>query len=103
MRKNANQLYKDYRKEGGTLNFAGWINREKKKGFLNATGDVQIPLNQPLSDSISRTLDSMHRQAGYQDSLSNEYVLGVNRNVWIGIGIVAAVGIGYLIYQKTKK
>lgn len=31
---SANQLYKSYKQEGGTLNFAGWLNREKKKGVI---------------------------------------------------------------------
>jgi hypothetical protein len=99
----ANQLYKEYKSAGGTLPFGKWIDREKKKGFLNATGDVVVPVNKPLTDSIQKTLDQMHREAGYQDDVSKTYILGVNKNVWIGIGVAAAVGIGYLIYVKTKK
>jgi hypothetical protein len=31
---SANQMYKMYKDEGGTLNFSGWLNREKKKGVI---------------------------------------------------------------------
>jgi hypothetical protein len=101
MAKNANQLYKEYRFKGGTLSFAEWIDREKKKGFMNAIGE--IPANKPLTDSIQKTLDEMRRQAGYQDKPNEKYILGVNRGVVIGIGIVAACGVAFLIYKKVKK
>ena len=45
----ANQLYKQYKDEGGTLNFAGWLNREKKKGVFpinkEATQEVYAAMN----------------------------------------------------------
>lgn len=105
MAKNANQLYKEYKRSGGSLSFAEWIDREKKKGFVNAIGDSgnEIPVNKPLTDSIQKTLEQLHREAGYQDSLNKNYILGVNRNVMIGIGVVAVIGISYLIYKKVKK
>lgn len=103
MAKNANQLYREYKRNGGTLSFAEWIDREKKKGFMNAIDEVnEIPANKPLIDSIQRTLDELHRAAGYQDKPNNKYILGVNRNVMIGIGVVTVIGISYLIYKQVK-
>lgn len=105
MAKNANQLYKEYKAGGGTLSFKKWIDREKKKNFMNAIGDFgnEVPMNKPLTDSIQRTLDELHREGGYQDTLNKKYILGVNRNVMIGIGVVSVIGIGYLIYKQVKK
>lgn len=99
----ANQLYREYKKSGGTLTFAAWLSREKKKQFVNATGDQVIPENQPLKDSIAKTLDEMHRMAGYQDSLGSNYILGIHKYVWYGAGAIAGVAVGYLVYQKLKK
>jgi hypothetical protein len=97
----ANQAFKNYRKSGGTLPFAQWMDREKRKGFLNAIGSV--PTNRPLTDSIQQTLDEMHREGGYQDTASNDYILGVNKWIWIGLGVTAAAVIGFTVYQKMKK
>lgn len=94
----ANQLYKEYKKSGGTLSFKDWMNDQKKE--YKATGSGNIPMNKPLSDSINQTLDSLHRQAGYKDTLSEEYILGIPKNVVYMIGIVLTVSIaGYIIYQ----
>jgi hypothetical protein len=44
----ANQLFKQYREEGGTLAFADWLSREKKKGIF--------PLNANLNENINKKL-----------------------------------------------
>jgi len=101
--KNANQIYwKEYRKQGGTLSFKEWMDREKKKGFVNLDGATGVPENRPLTDSIQKTLDAMHRGQGFQDQLGGKYVLGVHRTFWICLGVAAAATVGIIIYQKTK-
>jgi hypothetical protein len=47
----ANQLYKKYKEEGGTLNFSDWLTREKTKGVF--------PLNNGLNEEINLTLNKL--------------------------------------------
>lgn len=47
----ANQLYKKYKEEGGTLNFSEWLTREKTKGVF--------PLNNGLNEEINLTLNKL--------------------------------------------
>jgi hypothetical protein len=44
----ANQLFKKYKEDGGTLNFSEWLTREKTKGVF--------PLNSGLNEEINLTL-----------------------------------------------
>ncbi len=44
----ANQLYKIYKDEGGTLKFADWLTREKTKGIF--------PLNGSLNEEVQETI-----------------------------------------------
>lgn len=50
----ANQLYKIYKDEGGTLSFSNWLNREKTKGVF--------PLNGELSNEISGTIETIRKK-----------------------------------------
>ncbi len=99
----ANQRYRQYKKDGGTLSFADYMNREKKKGFVNFDGQVDVPENKPLSDSLTAVLNQMHQTAGYKTKADNKYILGLHRNVWIGTGIVAAAVVAYVVYKNQKK
>jgi hypothetical protein len=45
----ANQLFKIYRSEGGTLDFKAWLTREKKKGHFSADGELSNEINVELS------------------------------------------------------
>ncbi len=47
----ANQLFKKYKEEGGTLNFSEWLTREKTKGVF--------PLNNGLNEEINLTLNKL--------------------------------------------
>lgn len=99
----ANQKYKKYKKDGGTLSFAEYIDREKKKGFINFDGQTSIPENKPLSDSISASLQKMHLAAGLKTQAENKYILGLHRNVWIGVGVVGVAAIAFVVYKNHKK
>jgi hypothetical protein len=47
----ANQLYKNYKDEGGTLKFSDWLTREKTKGIF--------PLNGSLNENVQETLKTV--------------------------------------------
>jgi hypothetical protein len=98
----ANQQWKQYKKEGGQLGFSEWIDREKRKNFMNATGE--LPDNKPLNDSIQGTLDKMHRQEGFQDDLTSQYIFGIKKNYLIGAGLFLLVGgVALIVYKKQKQ
>ena len=44
----ANQLYKIYRDEGGTLKFSDWLTREKTKGIFPLNGDLNTEVQETL-------------------------------------------------------
>ena len=50
----ANQLFKQYKDEGGTLNFSDWLTREKTKGIF--------PLNSGLNEEINLSLKSIKKK-----------------------------------------
>lgn len=103
MTKSANQLYKEEQAKGCTLTFKEWISREKKKNFYNFTGQQNIPVNQPLNDSLTKTLDELHRSQGYQDSSSqSKYFIGLNKKILIGVVAVAVIGISVFVVYKSR-
>lgn len=50
----ANQLYKNYKDEGGTLKFSDWLTREKTKGVF--------PLNGSLNENVKETLKEVKQR-----------------------------------------
>lgn len=98
----ANSLYKQYKKTGGTLSFGNWIDREKKKKFLNfESNQTTIPTNKPLADSINNVLNNIHRDAGYRDTLENKYILGINKTALIVAGVLVLMGVSIFVYVKS--
>ncbi len=99
----ANKAYKIYKNGGGTLSFAEFIDREKKKNFLNFEGEKNVLTNKPLSDSINQTLANIHKQSGYKDEIEGTYIFGIHKNVLIAAGLVTAITVAYLIYKNNTK
>lgn len=99
----ANKMYKQYKKSGGTLVFKDWLDREKKKNFLNFEGQSTVPVNKPLTDSINQALDELHKESGLKTGLENKYIFGLNKNIWIAAGIATVIIVGVVVYNKTKK
>mgnify|MGYP000200314326 FL=1 len=50
----ANQLFKEYKDEGGTLNFSDWLTREKTKGIF--------PINANLNQEVGRKLIDLKQE-----------------------------------------
>lgn len=50
----ANQLFKEYKDEGGTLNFSDWLTREKTKGIF--------PINANLNQEVSKKLTDLKEE-----------------------------------------
>jgi hypothetical protein len=84
----ANQLFKKYKEEGGTLNFSDWLTREKTKGVF--------PLNSGLNEEINLTLNKLKIKK------MDKTVLGfpVKTLYLVGGVLVAAIVISKLIKKK---
>lgn len=84
----ANQLYKQYRDEGGTLNFSDWLNREKKKGVF--------PINKEVNEEVYMALNGMSEKE------EKSRFLGLPTTPLIIMGVVIIGAIVYHRYMKKK-
>ena len=82
----ANQLYKQYKDEGGTLNFSGWLNREKKKGVF--------PINANLNEEVYMALNGM------DESEKSSTIMGFPKST---LFIVGAIIIGAVVVSQIMK
>lgn len=81
----ANQLFKEYKDEGGTLNFSDWLTREKTKGIF--------PINSNLNQEVSKKLIDL------KDIEMSKTVLGFPVSTLLiagGVIIVAIVAVNVL-------
>jgi hypothetical protein len=81
----ANQLFKEYKDEGGTLNFSDWLTREKTKGIF--------PINSNLNQEVSKKLTDLKEEE------MNKTVLGFPVSTLLiagGVIIVAIVAVNVL-------
>jgi hypothetical protein len=81
----ANQLFKEYKDEGGTLNFSDWLTREKTKGIF--------PINANLNEQVSKKLTDL------KDEEMSKTVLGFPVSTLLiagGVIIVAIVAVNVL-------
>ena len=81
----ANQLFKEYKDEGGTLNFSDWLTREKTKGIF--------PINANLNQEVGRQLIDLKQEE------MNKTVLGFPVSTLLiagGVIIVAIVAVNVL-------
>jgi len=82
----ANQLFKIYKNEGGTLDFKAWLTREKKKGTFSADGSLSNEINNVLNDLRKKDV--------------NKTVLGFPVQTLV---IVGAVIVGALVVHQIVK
>lgn len=83
----ANQLFKIYKEEGGTLNFSEWLTREKTKGVF--------PLNGSLNEEVQKTIKKVKTQD------MDKTVLGFPVKTLVIVGGVIVVAI--VVSQMMKK
>jgi hypothetical protein len=86
----ANQLFKIYKDDGGTLNFSDWLTREKTKGVF--------PLNSNLNEEINISLSKLEKEK----VMKGTTVLGFPlKTIYIAGGvIVLAIIVGQIIKKK---
>lgn len=86
----ANQLYKTYRDEGGTLGFSDWLTREKTKGVF--------PINGNLDNQVKETIVTMKKKTEPPKTVLG---LPVRTLVITGAVIVAAIVISKLMKKSA--
>lgn len=86
----ANQLYKSYRDEGGTLGFSDWLTREKTKGVF--------PINGNLDKEVKETIGTMKKKTEPPKTILG---LPVRTIVITGAVIIAAVVISKLMKKSA--
>lgn len=86
----ANQLFKQYKDEGGTLNFSDWLTREKTKGIF--------PLNSGLNEEINISLKSIKKKNDMRKTF-----LGFPTQTLVIAGAIIVVGIIATSMLKNKK
>ena len=60
----ANQLFKEYKDEGGTLNFSDWLTREKTKGIF--------PINANLNQEVGRKLIDLKQESDHNQVIKKK-------------------------------
>ena len=90
MYESANQLFKKYKQDGGSLNFSDWLNKQKSKGIF--------PINENLDNEIKTTLNEINEN----DKNMNKTVLGFPVKTFYIVGgiIVAAIVINQILKKK---
>jgi hypothetical protein len=86
----ANQLFKQYKEDGGTLAFADWLSREKKKGIF--------PLNANLNENINNKLSELKNK---KDMSKTVFGFPTKTLILVGGIIVAAVILNQVFKKKA--
>ena len=86
----ANQLYKIYKEDGGTLKFSNWLTREKTKGIFPINSDLNEEVYMAINGIKETEKMNKNRVLGFP--LSTLYIMG-------GI-IVGAIIVSKLIKKK---
>jgi hypothetical protein len=61
----ANQLYKNYKINGGNLKFSDWITTQKKNGIYPLNKELDAEINNTLSELESNPTDKKNYQGLY--------------------------------------
>jgi hypothetical protein len=88
--KTANQLYKDYKEDGGTLNFSNWLTREKRKGVF--------PISKDINEEVYMALNGINEQK------KSNRILGFPTStlIIVGVVIIGAVVVSQVIKKKQN-
>jgi len=82
----ANQLYKNYKINGGNLKFSDWITTQKNNGIY--------PLNKELDSEVNNTLNEIDKDKNDKNSYQVLYIIGAI--------LIVAIVVNKLINKKWK-
>lgn len=101
--RTANQAYKKYKEAGGTWTFTEFVTRQKQKAFsADGEADHLFMVNPSVNDTVQSAIDNMLKEGGLESEESGKTVFGVKKGWVIGVGVLLAAGIVFIVYKKMK-
>lgn len=101
MSKSANRLWREYRKAGGQLSFAAYINREKEKTFAaSGENDSLFAIDKSLNDSVHNAIKETLAGGGLKTSNTGNTIFGINKTVFIAGSVLVVAATIYLLTRK---
>lgn len=98
--KTATSIWRhEYKKNGGTLSFPQWIEREKNKFAADGNNNLLL-IDKTLNDSVHAAINDA---TGVNKKSSEKTVFGINKTIFIISAIVFVGGLTYLITRILKK
>ena len=91
-------LNQQYKASGSNLSFKDWLEKQKMLGLVPPKVEPQFNFIQNNND-MNRRMDNQNANFSI-DITTNE---DKRKNLMIGLGVVALVGIGFIAYKKLKK
>jgi hypothetical protein len=102
--KTSNTAFKQYKKQGGTLNFTDFLHREKEKMFsANGNDDSLLLVNRSLNDSVQLAINETLKNGGLKPKTSGKTIFGINAVLFIASAITITGGTIFLIVKKKKQ
>jgi hypothetical protein len=84
----ANQLYKIYKEEGGTLGFSAWLTREKSKGVFPLNSEINAEVNSIISQNKNEEM--------------KKTILGFPVSTLLIVGVIIVGAVVASKYMKKK-
>lgn len=99
---SANQMYKKYKSEGGTLNFTDWLNREKAKGVYPANVKIQEDINSIINQKDYFSTNEPPQNKPVKEERMKNTILGFPTSTLIIAGVIVVGAIVFTKYYKKK-
>ena len=96
--KYANQAWKE---SGKTVPFKQFVDELRRSANGTETNGTFI-VNRPLNDSVQQGILLMRRKGGYKTAESGKTVLGLNKTLVIGTGVVLVGIAAFAIYKNVR-
>jgi hypothetical protein len=87
-------LNQKYKASGSSLSFKDWLENQKMLGLIP-------PKVEPQFNFVNMNKQSDSQNANFSISVTTQE--DKRKNLMIGLGVVALVGVGFLAYKKFKK
>jgi hypothetical protein len=87
-------LNQKYKASGSSLSFKDWLENQKMLGLVP-------PKVEPQFNFVNMNKQADNQNANFTISVTTQEEK--RKNLMIGLGIVALVGVGFLAYKKFKK
>ena len=102
--KSASRMYREYKRNSGTLTWPQWLDRQKEKTFAASGEDDDIVMiDRTLNDSVHAAIKDSLITAGLKTKESGKTIFGIDKTVVIIGSLLLLAGTTYLIYYNIKK